>query len=117
MSKLLTLLTFTCVCFSLNAQTSEKPNIVFIIMDDLNDYVQGFDGHPQAKTPNIAKIEKKGTTFVNSYCAAPKCGPSRTSMITGKDCNYTQIYNNGDLKCGNFRNNFTAEKGNETIYT
>ncbi|MBK8342423.1 MAG: hypothetical protein IPL12_03260 [Bacteroidetes bacterium] len=42
------------------AQAPTQPNFVLIIADDLNDYVQGFDGHPQTKTPNIAKIAKRG---------------------------------------------------------
>ena len=99
------------------AQAPTQPNFVLIIADDLNDYVQGFDGHPQAKTPNISKIAKKGTTFLNAYCAGPKCAPSRTSLITGKDAYYTKVYNNDDIGCKNFRNNFTEAKGNPTVFT
>ena len=99
----------------LHAQT--PPNFVIIIADDLNDWVQGYNGHIQTKTPNIAKIEKKGTTFTNAYCNAPKCAPSRTSLITGKDCLYTNVYNNDDVGCKNFRKNFTEAKGNPTVFT
>ncbi|HMX03569.1 MAG TPA: sulfatase-like hydrolase/transferase [Chitinophagales bacterium] len=101
----------------LRAQAPTQPNFVLIVADDLNDYVQGFSGHPQAKTPNINKIEKKGTTFTSTYCASPKCAPSRTSMITGKDTYYTKVYNNDDIGCKNFRKNFREEKGNEVVFT
>ena len=100
-----------------HAQAPAQPNFVLIIADDLNDWVQGFSGHPQTKTPNINKIEKKGTTFTSAYTAGPKCAPSRTSLITGKDVFYTKVYNNDDIGCKNFRNNFKPALGNETVYT
>lgn len=109
------LLTITFYCSGIFGQT--QPNFVFIIADDLNDYVQGFDGNPQSKTPNISKIEKKGTTFLNAYTASPKCAPSRTTMITGKDCLYTQVYDNSDIGCKNFRKNFKEALGNEVVFT
>lgn len=106
-----------CLAVTVRAQAPSQPNFVLIVADDLNDYVQGFDGHPQAKTPNISKIEKKGTTFTNTFCAGPKCAPSRTSLITGKDCYYTKVYNNDDIGCKNFRKNFSIAKGNPTVFT
>jgi arylsulfatase A-like enzyme len=117
MKKIFILSSLVISALLIEAQAPTQPNFVLIIADDLNDYVQGFDGHPQAKTPNIAKIAKKGTTFTNAYCAGPKCAPSRTSLITGKDAYYTKVYNNDDIGCKNFRKNFTAEKGNETVFT
>jgi len=99
------------------AQAPAQPNFVLIVADDLNDWVQGFDGHPQAKTPNLAKIEKKGTTFTSAYCAGPKCAPSRTSLITGKDTYYTRVYNNDDIGCKNFRKNFKEAYDNEVVFT
>ncbi len=108
---------FLCGGLLIKAQAPVKPNFVIIIADDLNDYVQGFGGHPQTNTPTIAKIEKKGTTFLNSFCTGPKCAPSRTSLITGKDTYYTKIYNNDDIGCKEFRKNFTVAKGNPTVFT
>ena len=61
----------------------EKPNILFIICDDLNDSVEGMGGHPQAKTPNIDVLASEGVSFQNAHCAAPLCGPSRASLWTG----------------------------------
>ncbi|MBC8045708.1 MAG: sulfatase-like hydrolase/transferase [Fimbriimonadaceae bacterium] len=98
------------------AQTTEKPNVIVIIVDDLNDYVEGFDGHPQVKTPNINKIAEKCTSFMNSYCSAPGCAPSRTSFLSGKDVLYTDVFNNSDY-LGAFRNNFTTDGNNAEVYT
>ena len=61
----------------------QQPNVVFIICDDLNDYVEGFDGHPQAVTPNIAKLAASGVRFTQAHCNIPICGPSRASLFTG----------------------------------
>jgi len=96
---------------------AQQPNIIFITIDDLNDYVEGFDGHPQTETPNISRIADHGTSFLRAYASAPQCGPSRLSLFTGKDCRYTNVYHNGDYKCGSFRANFTAEEQNEIVYT
>jgi arylsulfatase A-like enzyme len=59
------------------------PNIVLIMVDDLNDYPEVFNGHPQSKTPNIKKLASSGVSFLKAYSNDPMCGPSRASMITG----------------------------------
>ncbi len=61
----------------------ENRNILFIVLDDLNDSVEGFGGHPQAHTPNIDSLAQRGTRFMNAACNAPICSPSRPSMLTG----------------------------------
>ena len=53
------------------------------MVDDLNDYPEIFNGHPQAKTPNIKKLASSGVSFLRAYSNNPMCGPSRASMITG----------------------------------
>ncbi|MCH2178061.1 MAG: sulfatase [Mariniblastus sp.] len=65
---------------SLNA---EQPNVLLIFCDDLNDYVEGFDGHPQSKTPNMKRLSQTGVTFTQAHCNIPICGPSRASCFTG----------------------------------
>ena len=59
-----------------------RPNVLFIPVDDMNDWVAGFGGHPQTITPNIARIEKRGMIFQRAYCNAPMCNPSRASLLT-----------------------------------
>ena len=65
------------------AHAAERPNVILIICDDLNDYVEGFGGHPQAKTPNMARLASSGVRFTQAHCNIPICGPSRASMFTG----------------------------------
>jgi len=93
--------------------------LFFIVSDDLNDYIGGMGASPDVQTPNIDILSNNGTLFLNAYCPAPLCAPSRTSFLTGKDLYYTQVYKetDGNYKCGNFSDNFTPEKGNEEYFT
>ncbi|MFC1795347.1 sulfatase-like hydrolase/transferase, partial [Planctomycetota bacterium] len=60
-----------------------KPNVVMIVCDDLNDYVSGMAGHPQASTPQIARLAQSGVAFKRAYSNNPICAPSRSSFLTG----------------------------------
>lgn len=60
-----------------------QPNILFIAVDDLNDWVGTLDGHPQAVTPNLDRLFARGTLFTNAHVAAPVCNPSRHATMTG----------------------------------
>ena len=72
------------LCFTnLQGQSTKKPNVVLIIIDDLNDFPEGFYGHPQAKTPHMKALGFSGTRFKHAYSNNPMCGPSRASMFTG----------------------------------
>lgn len=108
------LLSIYCIGVYAQSQTT-KPNVIVIVVDDLNDWVKGFNGHEQTVTPNLAKLEKSGTTFINTHCPAPICGPSRTSFLSGKSPDYTKDYTNS--KCVGFRTKFTEEKGNAFLLT
>jgi arylsulfatase A-like enzyme len=66
-----------------NGNESRPPNIIFIVMDDLNDSVEGFGGHPQTQTPNIDRLAETGVRFLNASVTVPLCGPSRPSFLTG----------------------------------
>ena len=72
----------------------DRPNVLFIAVDDLNDWVGCLGGHPQAKTPNIDRLAEKGVLFDQAHCAAPLCSPSRTSIMTGLRPSTTGIYGN-----------------------
>jgi len=75
-----------CIAGQAKAQVSvpeDRPNVLFIICDDLNDYEGVFGGHPQAKTPNIDKLAQSGTRFMNAQSNSPLCQPSRNSLMTG----------------------------------
>jgi arylsulfatase A-like enzyme len=61
-----------------------RPNIVFILIDDLRWDELGISGHPFIKTPNIDRIAKEGAFFPNAFMTTPLCSPSRASFLTGK---------------------------------
>jgi arylsulfatase A-like enzyme len=77
-----------------NPGKPKKYNVLFLAVDDLNDWVGCLGGHPQAKTPNIDRLAKKGILFEQAYCAAPLCNPSRTAVMTGLNPSTTGIYGN-----------------------
>ena len=61
----------------------EKPNILFIAVDDMNDWIGPLGGLNIAKTPNLDKLAAQSTTFTNAHCASPACAPSRLAIMTG----------------------------------
>lgn len=73
---------------------AKRPNVLFIAMDDLNDWVGCLGGHPQTKTPNIDRLAKSGVLFTNAHCPAPSCNPSRTAIFTGVPPYRSGLYNN-----------------------
>jgi arylsulfatase A-like enzyme len=75
---------------------AEKPNVLFIPVDDMNDWVTHLGGHPQALTPNLDRLAKRGVTFTNAHCAAPACNPSRVALLTGLRPSTTGIYHNSN---------------------
>src|SRR5437868_372010 len=82
------------ILMSITSATSaaDKPNVLFIAVDDLNDWVGFLGGHPQVKTPHMDKLAARGTTFTNAHCQAPLCNPSRTSVLTGLRPSTTGVY-------------------------
>src|SRR5262245_26039498 len=72
----------------------KQPNIIFIAIDDLNDWIGTLGGHPQARTPNLDRLAKKSQLFTRAYCAAPACNPSRTAILSGLRPSTTGVYHN-----------------------
>ena len=60
-----------------------RPNIIFLLADDLRDNAFGAIGHPFVQTPHIDELLTNGVRFQNTYIAEPVCSPSRTSLFTG----------------------------------
>jgi len=71
-----------------------KPNVLFISLDDMNDWIEPLGGHPQALTPNLSRLAEEGMIFRHAYCASPSCNPSRTALLTGKAAYRTGMYSN-----------------------
>ena len=66
-----------------SSASAEKYNVLFIAVDDLNDYISPLDNHPGIKTPQFDRLAKRSLTFTNTHCAAPACGPSRSAIMSG----------------------------------
>jgi arylsulfatase A-like enzyme len=71
-----------------------RPNVLFIAVDDLNACVDGMNGETSVPTPNITRLAEKGVLFLNAHCAAPACNPSRTSVMSGLAPSTTGVYMN-----------------------
>lgn len=97
-----------------------RPNVLFIICDDLNDYAGVFGGHPQARTPNLDKFAASGVRFVNAQSNAPVCCPSRNSLFTGvyphasKDFGWTKLKSQPVLMHNKTMMQFFQENGYKT---
>ncbi|HSU65759.1 MAG TPA: sulfatase [Tepidisphaeraceae bacterium] len=103
-----------------------RPNVLFIAIDDLRDWV-GYLGHnPQTRTPNIDRLAARGVAFTRSYCAAPVCNASRAALMSGLRPSTTGVYeNNADWRpavpenltlCTTFRNAGYYVAGSGKIY-
>ncbi len=79
---------------ALSQSRARKQNVLFIAVDDLNDWVGCLGGHPDTKTPNIDRLIARGLNFTRAYCAAPVCNPSRASLMTGIRPSTHGVYEN-----------------------
>lgn len=75
-----------------NKNSTSKPNILFIAVDDLNNWISPIDNFSNVKSPNFDRLAKMGVTFTNAHVQAPLCGPSRASIMTGLRPSTTGIY-------------------------
>jgi len=80
---------------TLGADATRRPNVLFIAVDDLNDWISCLGGHANAKTPHIDALAARGVLFTRSYCAAPACNPSRAALLTGIRPSTSGVYLNG----------------------
>ena len=78
------------------ATGEKRPNVLFIAVDDMNDWVGCLGGYAgTVHTPHIDRLAERGLLFENAHCAAPVCNPSRTAVLTGLRPTTTGIYDNG----------------------
>lgn len=71
-----------------------RANVLFIAVDDLNDWIGCMKGHPQARTPNMDRLAARGVLFTNAHCAAPVCLASRTAVLSGLRPEQSGVYSN-----------------------
>lgn len=69
--------------FGCAEETVKQPNVLFISIDDLNDWVGGLNGNPQVITPNMDKLFEQGVLFTNAHASQPVCTASRNSLLSG----------------------------------
>ncbi|MGB0578621.1 MAG: sulfatase-like hydrolase/transferase [Limisphaerales bacterium] len=79
-----------------------KPNVLFLAIDDLNDWIGALGGHPQVKTPNLDRLIKKSLMFSNAHCAAPVCSASRHALMSGLRPSTTGWYSNSSKKLADY---------------
>ncbi len=91
--------------FSSDNIIKKHPNVLFIAIDDLNDWVGYLGGHPQVRTPNIDRLVKSGIGFTKAYTVAPLCNPSRVALLTGLYPSSSGVYGNRNK----FRENLPSE--------
>lgn len=84
------------------AEAAAKPkrNVLFIAIDDLNDWVGCLGGYPGVQTPNLDQLARQGVNFRSAHCAAPLCNPARTAILTGRLPSSTGVYDNSQPMAG-----------------
>jgi len=75
-------------------QPPRRPNILFILLDDLRADTLGYAGHPYVKTPQIDRIANEGVSFKNAFCTTSLCSPSRASLLSGVYAHKHGVTNN-----------------------
>lgn len=81
--------------FSLSPlEAKPPPNVLFIAIDDMNDWTTLFDKSNPIKTPNLERLAERGTFFARGYCNSPACNPSRASVLSGVRPSTSGVYDN-----------------------
>src|SRR5262249_31708504 len=78
------------------ARAADRPNVVFVLVDDIRWDAFGCMGHPWVKTPNIDRVAREGARFTNAFVSIPLCSPSRSSFLTGRYAHATGVTTNGN---------------------
>ena len=70
------------------------PDVLFLVVDDMNDWTTLFDENAPIQTPNLRRLARRGTFFSKAYCVSPACNPSRAATLTGMRPGTTGAYGN-----------------------
>jgi len=81
-------------CVAATGTADARPNVLMIIIDDMNDWMGALEGHPLVQTPNMDRLAARGLLFTNAHIVAPVCNPSRAAVFTGRYPHNTGIYTN-----------------------
>ncbi|MGB2129227.1 MAG: arylsulfatase [Flavicella sp.] len=88
---LLSVCFFQCKGQATKQTSNQKPNIIYILADDLGYGDVGFNGQQKIKTPTLDKMAKDGITFSQHYAGSAVCGPSRVSLMTGLHAGHSSV--------------------------
>ena len=77
--------------------SDSRPNVLLLVVDDLNHWIASLHRHPQALTPNIDRLAARGVNFTHAYCPSPLCNPSRAALLSGKRTATIGVYSNMDM--------------------
>ncbi|MDB4795768.1 sulfatase-like hydrolase/transferase, partial [Verrucomicrobia bacterium] len=80
----LTVLCSLLICDALHAQSSERPNILFIFLDDFGWKDTSYMGSDFYETPHLDRLAREGMIFTQAYSAAANCAPARASLLSGQ---------------------------------
>src|SRR5580658_8486285 len=89
---------FLCVLLALPLRAADKPNIIFILADDLGYGDLGCYGQQLIQTPNLDHMAAGGLRFTHFYAGAPVCAPSRAVLMTGRDVGHVSVRGNAGGK-------------------
>lgn len=76
------------------ADNANAPDVLFLVVDDMNDWVSLLDTKAPIKTPNLERLAQRGMLFTRAYCAPPACNPPRAATLTGLRPSTTGVYGN-----------------------
>ena len=102
---------FLLTLFSLSAYSAEKPNIIYILADDLGYNEVGCYGQKKIRTPHLDKMAEDGMRFTQHYSGSAVCAPSRCVLMTGQHTGRAIIRNNGEFGGGWHRDDAEAARG------
>ena len=91
MKKLTCLLAILSITLGASTQAADRPNILFIAVDDLRPEL-GVYGQKHIKSPNIDALARTGVTFDRAYCQQAVCSPTRSSLMTGTRPDTTKVW-------------------------
>ena len=97
MRHLLVLVVILSVLSALHAATAAKPNIIFILSDDLAQGDVGAYGQKLIQTPRLDRMAREGTRYLQAYCGTSVCAPSRTSLLTGLHSGHAPVRGNWEV--------------------
>ena len=86
------------LALGVSARAADKPNIIFVLSDDLAQGDVGVYGQKLIQTPRLDRMAREGTRFTQAYCGTTVCAPSRTSLMTGLHSGHAPIRANREIQ-------------------